>query len=97
MIEDEKNSEVENVVSLKEKMTKAFGKICNNAIVHGKLENNEKRKIMEEFEKGKINILISTTVIEVGVNVPNASMIVIFTQYVWLVYSSSTARKSGKK
>ena len=78
MIEDEKNSEVENVVSLKEKMTKAFGKICNIAIVHGKLENNEKKEIMEEFEKGKINILISTTVIEVGVNVPNASMIVIF-------------------
>ena len=59
-------------------MTKAFGKIAKIGVVHGKLENEEKNKVMSEFEKGKIDILISTTVIEVGVNIPNASMIVIF-------------------
>ena len=47
-------------------------------IIHGKLDPKDKDKVMKDFEKNKINILISTTVIEVGVNVPNASMIVIF-------------------
>jgi len=75
---DNENSDAENVTDLEEKMNKAFGKISKIASIHGKLEPKEKSKIMKEFETGKINILISTTVIEVGVNVPNASMIVIF-------------------
>ena len=77
MIENDEK-ELENVEDLEEKMNKAFGKICKIGTIHGKLETEEKNKIMHEYEKGKINILISTTVIEVGVNVPNASMIVIF-------------------
>ena len=77
MIENE-NSDAENVADLEEKMNKAFGKICKVASIHGKLDPKEKSKIMSDYEKGKIDILISTTVIEVGVNVPNASMIVIF-------------------
>lgn len=75
---DNENSDVENVNTLEEKMNKAFGKICKIASIHGKLDPKEKNKIMTDYEKGKIDILISTTVIEVGVNVPNASMIVIF-------------------
>ena len=78
MIESEEDEEVESVSDLEEKMSKAFGKISKIGIIHGKLEPKEKNKIMNDFESGKINILISTTVIEVGVNVPNASMIVIF-------------------
>ncbi len=70
--------DLSNVNTLKEKMELAFGKIAKIDIVHGKLDNNEKNKVMSNFESGKIDILISTTVIEVGVNVPNASMIVIF-------------------
>ena len=77
MIENE-NSDAENISDLEEKMNKAFGKICKIASIHGKLDPKEKNKIMSDYEKGKIDILISTTVIEVGVNVPNASMIVIF-------------------
>lgn len=69
---------INNVTKLKEKMELAFGKICKIGAVHGKMETEEKNNIMKKFETGKINILISTTVIEVGVNVPNASMIVIF-------------------
>ena len=72
------DKELENVSDLEEKMNKAFGKICKIGAIHGKLEQKEKNKIMKDYEDGKIDILISTTVIEVGVNVPNASMIVIF-------------------
>ena len=75
---DNENSDAENVTGLEEKMNKAFGKICKVASIHGKLDPKEKSKIMKDYEEGKIDILISTTVIEVGVNVPNASMIVIF-------------------
>ena len=77
MIENE-NTDYENVLDLEEKMNKAFSKIAKIATIHGKLDPTEKNKIMTNYEKGNIDILISTTVIEVGVNVPNASMIVIF-------------------
>ena len=76
-IEDNENDN-ETVEKLQEKMTTAFGKLFTIKSVHGKMEPEEKEQVMKEFEKGKVNILISTTVIEVGVNVPNASMIVIF-------------------
>lgn len=78
MIEDDENDKKETVKDLEEKMNKAFGKIAKIGVVHGKLDSKEKNKVMSDFEKNRINILISTTVIEVGVNVPNASMIVIF-------------------
>ena len=78
MIDGEETDDTESVIALQEKMEKAFGKISKIGIIHGKLEPKEKNKVMSDFESGKINILISTTVIEVGVNVPNASMIVIF-------------------
>ena len=77
MIENDDNT-LESIADLEEKMNKAFGKICKIGSIHGKLDPKEKNKIMQDFEDHKIDILISTTVIEVGVNVPNASMIVIF-------------------
>ena len=53
------------------------GKV-KSAIMHGKLSKNDKDKIMEDFKSGKTDILISTTVIEVGIDVKNATMIVIY-------------------
>ena len=76
-IEDNDNDK-ESVTLLEEKMNKAFGKMCNIGVIHGKVDSKEEEKTMQEFAEGKIGILISTTVIEVGVNFPNASMIVIF-------------------
>lgn len=75
LIEDDDNLDSVNV--LEEKMKKAFP---NNNVgsIHGKLDSSKKEKIMEEFSNGNIDILISTTVIEVGVDVKNATMMVIF-------------------
>lgn len=78
LIDNEEQQELNNVNILKEKIQLAFGKIAKIELLHGALEENKKNKIMQEYEQGKIDILISTTVIEVGVNVPNASTIVIF-------------------
>ncbi len=77
-IDMEEDNEVENVTNLVEKMNLAFGKLYKIGSIHGKLDAKEKNKVMKDYELGKINILVSTTVIEVGVNIPNASMIVIF-------------------
>ena len=49
----------------------------NVACIHGKMKAEEKSRIMEGFELGKIDILVSTTVIEVGVNIPNATLMII--------------------
>ena len=78
MISDDDSESINNVERLVVKMNSAFGKIAKIGSVHGKMDVVEKNKVMNDFENGKVNILISTTVIEVGVNVPNASMIVIF-------------------
>ncbi len=77
-MDEEKEDELGSVNKLKEEMEKAFGKITKIGIVYGKIDTKEEEKTMKEFSDGKIGILISTTVIEVGVNFPNASMIVIF-------------------
>ena len=78
LIEDSENSDLTTVTNLKDKMNLAFGSKFNIDIVHGKMRPEAKELIMNEFKQNNVNILISTTVIEVGVDVPNATMIVIF-------------------
>ncbi len=80
-IEDSDSDEVENVKELKEKFERALGKICKVGMLHGKMSSEEKDSVMQSFEKNEIQILISTTVIEVGIDVPNATMMVIFDSY----------------
>ncbi len=77
---DESSDEEEDIKKLERKFKLAF-KNYNIGILHGKMSSKEKDKIMQEFLDNKINILISTTVIEVGVDVKNATMIVIFDSY----------------
>ena len=70
--------DLNSVIKLKEKLDIAFNKKVRIEILHGKLKQKEKDELMKEFQSGKIKILISTTVIEVGIDVPNATMMVIF-------------------
>lgn len=77
MIEEKDDSNYANVYDLKHKFNLAF-KNYNVEVLHGKMTNEEKEKVMDEYAKGNIDILISTTVIEVGVDVKNATVMVIF-------------------
>ncbi|MBR2832853.1 MAG: ATP-dependent DNA helicase RecG [Bacilli bacterium] len=81
LVEESDKIDMENVYELEEKMNKAFSKVCKVGVLHGKMKPDEKNKIMSDFKENKIQILISTTVIEVGVDVPNATMMVIFDSY----------------
>ena len=79
LIEDSED-EQEDIKKLEHKFKLAF-KDKNIGILHGKMKPKEKDKIMDDYLNQKIDILISTTVIEVGVDVKNATMIVIFDAY----------------
>ena len=78
LIEESDNSDLNDVEKIENNMKKAFGSKFNIGVMHGKMKSAEKELIMQEFKQKKIDILVSTTVIEVGVDVENATMIVIF-------------------
>ena len=78
LIEQNDELNLNSVMELKEKLNKAFNNKVRIEILHGKLKQKEKDELMKEFAENKINILISTTVIEVGIDIPNATMMVIY-------------------
>ena len=78
LIEESDTTNLTSVNELKEKMNLAFGKKYKIDLVHGKMASINKDQIMKKFSNGDIDILISTTVIEVGIDVKNASQMVIF-------------------
>ena len=79
LIEQNDEINLNSVYELKEKLSKAFNNdVVKIEILHGKLKQKEKDELMLKFQNGEIKILISTTVIEVGIDIPNASLMVIF-------------------
>ncbi len=78
MIEDSEVMDIHNANDIYDIYTKKFSDICTVGLIHGKLKTQEKESIMEDFLENKIQILVSTTVIEVGVNVINATTIAIY-------------------
>jgi len=81
LIEESDKIDLENINDLESKMQRAFGKLYTIGVMHGKMDQSAKDSMMQKFHNNEINILISTTVIEVGVDVANATMIVIFDSF----------------
>ena len=77
LIEENEEMNVKSVIELTEKYKNQIFPNYRVECLYGKMKQKEKDHIMEEFKEGKIHLLVSTTVIEVGVNVPNASIMVI--------------------
>ena len=69
--------EAENVTDYAKKLRGIFPEEIQLGVLHGQMKPDQKNKIMEEFAAGSIQVLISTTVVEVGVNVPNATVMLI--------------------
>lgn len=77
MVEESEGMEAENVLDYTKKLKDALPEDISVEFLHGKMKPKEKNRIMEEFAAGSIQVLVSTTVVEVGVNVPNATVMMI--------------------
>lgn len=77
LVEASDQTEAENVTDYLDRIRPIFGEQISIAALHGKMPPKEKNTIMQDFAEGKTQILVSTTVVEVGVNVPNATLIMI--------------------
>lgn len=77
LIDLDEDGELNSVLGLYETLSKGYLKGIRIGYIHGKMSSKEKSKVIEEFRNGSLQVLIATTVIEVGVNVPNASLMVI--------------------
>ena len=76
MIEENEKLEVQSVLEYTAELTEELPH-CRVACVHGKMKAKEKQTIMDSFAAGEIDVLVSTTVVEVGINVPNATIMLI--------------------
>ncbi len=77
LIEEDEKEQLNSVETLYEKLTSTIFKNLRVEILHGKMKGNEKDDIIKRFKNHESDVLISTTVIEVGVNVPNASVMIV--------------------
>jgi ATP-dependent DNA helicase RecG len=77
LIEESDKLQVEAAMQTAERLVKEEFADLSVGLLHGKMKNIDKEKIMGQFVRNELNILVATTVIEVGVNVPNASLMVI--------------------
>ncbi len=77
MVEPSEMIEAENVLDYTKVLKKSLPSDVTVEYLHGKMKPKEKNKVMEQFARGEIQVLVSTTVVEVGVNVPNATVMMI--------------------
>ena len=76
LVEESEKVDLKGAVEMAEKLRKAF-KGYNTGLLHGRMKSTEKDIIMDGFKNNSIHILVSTTVIEVGIDIPNATVMVI--------------------
>ena len=77
LVEESENMEGENVMDYTKKLREILPEDIQLGVLHGKMKPDLKNRIMEEFAANQIQVLVSTTVVEVGVNVPNATVMMI--------------------
>lgn len=77
MVEESEGLEAENVTDYAKRLQEVLPGEIKVEILHGKMKPKEKNRIMEAFASGEIQVLVSTTVVEVGVNVPNATVMMV--------------------
>ena len=77
LIEESEALDLKNALALQEELEAFFGQRARVSLLHGKMKSEEKDAIMQAFKEHQVDVLVSTTVIEVGVNVPNATVMVI--------------------
>lgn len=75
---DDEDNELHDLKTIESTLTKHFKNKQSIGVLHGKMKQDEKDKVMNDFKAGKLNVLISTTVIEVGVDVKSATIMTIF-------------------
>ncbi|WP_411748060.1 ATP-dependent DNA helicase RecG [Psychrobacillus psychrotolerans] len=78
LIEESEKLDVQNAVDVYNMMTEELKGTSTVGLMHGRLHSDEKEQVMRDFSEGAIQVLVSTTVVEVGVNVPNATFMIIF-------------------
>lgn len=78
LIEESDKLDIQNAVDLYEQLTEFFPPELQVGLMHGRLPADEKESVMQAFAKNHVQVLVSTTVVEVGVNVPNATVMVIY-------------------
>lgn len=77
LIEESEKIDLKNATEMSEELAKVFSPKYNVALLHGRMKSADKEKVMREFKEKKIHVLAATSVVEVGVDVPNASVMVI--------------------
>ena len=77
MVEESEGMDVENVLDYTQKLKENLPSDIQIEYLHGKMKPKEKNRVMESFAAGEIQVLVSTTVVEVGVNVPNATVMMV--------------------
>lgn len=77
MIEENEDTELSNVIDYSKYLKELMPSDIRIGVLHGRMKNAEKNRVMQYFANGDIDILVSTTVIEVGIDVPNATVILI--------------------
>ncbi|MFC7061248.1 ATP-dependent DNA helicase RecG [Halobacillus seohaensis] len=77
LIEESDELDIQNAVDLYNQLAEVYEPNVKVGLMHGRLSNDEKEEVMQQFASNEVQILVSTTVVEVGVNVPNATVMVI--------------------
>nr|WP_246366883.1 ATP-dependent DNA helicase RecG [Paraliobacillus salinarum] len=79
LIEESDKLDIQNAVDLYQQLQEAYSSYqIDVGLLHGRLHNDEKEEVMQQFASNQVQVLVSTTVVEVGVNVPNATVMVIY-------------------